>query len=64
MFPPEHRKKEKIMAALATPKKSSYILKKDCSAKIIESKNSAAVNKRLMERAAVFEMNNLKRAKD
>ena len=57
------RKKGYIMATMATPKGSSYILKKDCAAKIVESKNSAAVNARILERAAIFEMNNLKKVK-
>ena len=57
------RKKGYIMATMARPKGGSYILKKDCAAKIIESKNSAAVNARILERAAIFEVNNLKKVK-
>lgn len=61
MHPFINRKKGNTMAALATPKGSSYIIKKDCTAKIVESKNSAAVNARLLERAEIFEMNNLRK---
>lgn len=62
MRPLSYRKKEFIMAALARPKESSYIIKKDCAAKIVESKNTPAFNARMMERASIFQMNNLRKA--
>ena len=63
MYPSNDRKKGSRMAALATPKGSSYIIKKDCTGKIVDSKNSAEVNARLLERAAIFEANNLRRGR-
>ena len=36
----KRERNEVNMAVLATPKKNSYIVKKDCTEKIIESKTS------------------------
>ena len=50
---------EICMAVLATPKKNSYIVKKDCTGKILESKTSKHHEKSMRERANVFKANNL-----
>lgn len=47
------------MTVLATPKKSAYIVKKDCTEKIIESKMSKNYIKNVRERANAFRINNL-----
>lgn len=47
------------MAALATPKKNSYIVKKDSAEKIIDSKLSKTREKTIMENAAIFARNNI-----
>lgn len=52
---------DSCMAVLATPKKNSYIVKKDCTSKIIESKTSKSYEKNIRERASAFKTNNLKR---
>ena len=49
------------MAVLATPKKNSYILKKGCESRIINSKNSKSDDKMLADIASKFEKNNLKK---
>ena len=49
------------MAVLATPKKNSYIVKKDYTSKIIESKTSKNHEKTMKERANAFKAYNLKR---
>lgn len=52
---------ENCMAVLATPKKNSYIVKKDCTGKILESKTSKNYEKSMRERANVFKTNNLRK---
>lgn len=49
------------MAVLATPKKNSYIVKKDFTSKIVESKTSKSYEKSMKERANAFKAYNLKR---
>ena len=51
-----NKRKGNKMAALATPKKNSYIVKKDSAEKIIDSK---AREKTIMENAAIFARNNI-----
>ena len=46
-----NKRKGNKMAALATPKKNSYIVKKDSAEKIIDSKLSKAREKTIMENA-------------
>lgn len=55
------RKKETRMAALATPKGSSYVVKKECAKQIIDSKSSASSEVKIRERAQQFKVNNLKK---
>jgi len=52
---------EVYMAVLATPKKNSYIIKKDCTSKIVASRTSKNYEKSIRERANVFKTNNLKK---
>ena len=47
------------MAALATPKKNSYILKKNSAEKIIDSKLGKSTEKTIMENTAIFARNNI-----
>ena len=54
-----NKKKGNKMAALATPKKNSYIVKKDSAEKIIDSKLSKTREKTIMENAAIFARNNI-----
>ena len=54
-----NKRKGNKMAALATPKKNSYIVKKDSAEKIIDSKLSKAREKTIMENAAIFVRNNI-----
>lgn len=54
-----NKRKGNRMAALATPKKNSYIVKKDSAEKIIDSKLSKAREKNIMENAAIFARNNI-----
>lgn len=57
----EQRRKEKSkMAALATPKKSSYIVKKSCAEQIINSKVSKSKKDAIQNNATLFCKNNLK----
>lgn len=53
------KKRGSKMAALATPKKNSYIVKKDSAEKIIDSKLSKTREKTIMENAAIFARNNI-----
>lgn len=52
---------EECMAVLATPKKNSYIVKKDYTSKIVESKTSKNCEKSMRERANIFKTYNLKK---
>ena len=54
-----NKRKGNKMAALATPKKNSYIVKKDSAEKIIDSKLSKTKEKTIMENAAIFARNNI-----
>lgn len=47
------------MTVLATPKKNSYIVKKDGAEKIIDSKLGKSTGKTIMENAATFARNNI-----
>ncbi len=47
------------MAALATPNKNSYVVKKDCAAKIIESKKTIARTDSIKQNANLFSRHNL-----
>ena len=47
------------MAVLATPKKNSYIVKKDGAEKIIVSKLGKSAEKTIMENAAIFARSNI-----
>ncbi|MBR3767368.1 MAG: hypothetical protein IKL10_03900 [Clostridia bacterium] len=55
----QNRKKVVKMAALATPKKNSYILKKDEAQKIVKSKMSKTKKDSIEENAALFARNNI-----
>lgn len=48
------------MAVLATPKKNSYVLKKDSAKKIVESTTKGTDIAALEENAKLFLQNNLK----
>lgn len=48
------------MAALATPKKSSYVVKKSCASRIVESKTPPAKQNAIKSNAELFRKNNLK----
>lgn len=54
------RKKVIKLAALATPKVSSYVVKKECVKEIISSKSTPASETKIRERAQMFKVNNLK----
>lgn len=56
----DHRKKGIKMAALATPKGSSYVVKKECAKTILESKSTPSSEAKIRERAQLFKVNNLK----
>ena len=51
------------MAALATPKRSAYIVKKSFKKKLLESKTPENVMNRIKHNAETFEKNNLNRKK-
>ena len=51
------------MAALATPKKNSYVVKKSCVSKIVNSKTPQAKQNVIMSNAELFRKNNLKTEK-
>lgn len=53
------RKKDVKMAALATPKKNSYILKKNEAQKIVKSKMTKSKKESIEENAALFARNNI-----
>ena len=52
---------EVYMAVLATPKKNSYIIKKDCTSRIVASRTPNKQVKSMRERDSVIKTNNLKR---
>lgn len=54
------RKKVIRLAALATPKGSSYVIKKEYAKNIISSKSTPASELKIRERAQMFKSNNLK----
>lgn len=47
------------MAALPTPKKNSYIVKKDGAEKIFDRKLGKSTENTIMENAAIFARNNI-----
>lgn len=47
------------MAVLATPKGSSYVIKKECAKTIISSKSTPSTEAKIKERAQQFKINNL-----
>ena len=51
------------MAALATPKKNSYVVKKSCVSQIVNSKTSQAKQNTIKSNAEWFRKNNLKTEK-
>ena len=53
------RKKVKRMAVLATPKKNSYIIKKNDAEKIVKSKITKAKKDSITENAVLFMKNNI-----
>lgn len=55
----KNRKRVIKMAALATPKGSSYVIKKECAKIIIGSKNAPSTDAKIRERAQQFKINNL-----
>ena len=54
-----NKKKGNKMAALATPKKNSYIVKKNSAEEIIDSKLGKSTEKTIMENAAIFARDNI-----
>lgn len=56
----KQRKRVIKLAALATPKGSSYVVKKECAKTIILSKSTPASEAKIKERAQMFVANNLK----
>ena len=51
------------MAALATPKKNSYVVKKSCVSQIVNSKTSQSKQSMIKSNAELFRKNNLKTEK-
>lgn len=51
------------MAALATPKKNSYVVKKSCVSQIMNSKTSQDKQNAILSNAELFRKNNLKTEK-
>ncbi len=49
-----------VMAVLATPKKNSYIIKKDCADAMIHSRTSAQTMQEVQKWSKAFQDNNLK----
>lgn len=56
----KQRKKGIKLAALATPKGSSYVVKKECVKVILSSKSTPSSEAKIKERAQMFKVNNLK----
>ena len=54
------RKGWKNMATLATPKKGSYVIKKESVAKITNSKAPKKITERIKKHSAVFRSKNIK----
>lgn len=57
------RSEKNTMAALATPKKNSYIVKKSCVDQIIHSKTPQSKKDTIRNNAELFRKNNLKMGK-
>lgn len=55
----QKRNEDVKMAALATPKKNSYILKKNETQKIVKSKMTKSKKESIEENAALFARNNI-----
>ena len=51
------------MAALATPKKNSYVVKKSCVSQIVNSTTPTAKQNAIKSNAELFRKNNLKKEK-
>ena len=51
------------MAALATPKKNSYVIKKSCVSQIVNSKTPQSKQNVIKSNAELFRKNNLKAEK-
>lgn len=56
----KNRKKATVMATLAKPNTSSYIIKKESVPIIVGNKNSQKSRTKMKERAKKFRINNLK----
>lgn len=56
----KRRKGWKKMATLATPKKGSYVVKKESVAKIMKRKAPKRIAERIKNHSAVFRSNNIK----
>lgn len=54
------RKEWKSMATLATPKKGSYVIKKESVAKITNSRAPKIITDRIKNHSAVFRSKNIK----
>lgn len=58
---PGKRERRSVMATLATPKGSSYVVKSNEANKVISYKPTAAQIAKIKARAKEFEQNNLKK---
>ena len=56
----KHRKGWKKMATLATPKKGSYVIKKESVKKITSSRTPKRITERIRNHSAVFRSQNIK----
>ena len=56
----EEKRSGDKMAALATPKKNSYVVKKSCVEQIVNSKTTQAKQNTIKINAELFRKNNLK----
>ena len=54
------RKEWKSMATLATPKKGSYVIKKESGARITNSRAPKRITDRIKKHSAVFRSTNVK----
>lgn len=59
----ENERSGNKMAALATPKKNSYVVKKSCVTQIVNSKTSQTKQNAIISNAELFRKNNLKTEK-
>ena len=59
----EKKGSERKMAALATPKKNSYVIKKSCVSQIVSSTTPQAKQNAIKFNAEQFRKNNLKTEK-